>query len=298
MVLITNIVRATVAFTIAVSTASASFPLPRMHIRKDVDELLIHRHAASRTISTHCPHRLLTTPANPAVEAPAAKRSNNPNLLTPGTPVSGLVQAYAGSSSSRKRDDSLGYFSPMISALETWDGLYRRCSRADPGCVPVPFTFTVPDSADELIQIGYEGFDGLILSLVGLYIDHVSWEGSNEDGHWVDYDMSLGAGNTNYLIFADWGQNTTVGTPPTYVEGAAAGWTETSVFSIDPATGALGVHWVNPDGTYASPVFLLYSPSTNMVYVTGDVDLLGTTLGVDDLEPLTLIFSPGELASS
>ncbi|KZP01224.1 hypothetical protein CALVIDRAFT_532838 [Calocera viscosa TUFC12733] len=281
MVVLTNVLRALIALTMAVSTASAAFPLPRMHIRKDVDDVLIHRHAASRT-----------------TKAPLAVRSGASSLLTPGTPVSGLVSAYVGTGSSRKRDDSLGYFSPMTSSLEPYDSLYVRCSRADPGCTPVPFTFTVPDSADELIQIGYEGFDGLILSLVGLYTDHVSWEGNNTDGQWVDYDMSLGAGNSNYVIFADWGQNTAVGTPPTYVEGAAAGWTETSIFSIDPATGILGVYWVNPDGTYADPLYLVYSASLNTVYVTGDVDLLATTVSADDLEPLTLIFSPGATAST
>jgi len=272
-----NLLRALLALTIAVSTASASIPL---HIRKDMDEFSA-RQLGSRTS-----------------KAPPAKRSSTSTTLVPGTAVSGLVQAYTGAASgSRKRQsDSLGYFSPMTSSLEPYDNLYVRCSRAEPGCTPVPFTFTVPASADELIQIGYEGFDGLILSLVGLYLPYTGWDDATNN--WIDYDMSMGTGINNHVQFADWGQNTAVGTPPTYVEGAAAGWTETSVFSIDPATGALGVHWVNPDGTYANPLYLVYSASMNTIYVTGDVDLLAGTVGADDLEPLTLIFTTGELATS
>ncbi|EJU00855.1 hypothetical protein DACRYDRAFT_23161 [Dacryopinax primogenitus] len=268
--LASNLMRALLALAVAVSDCSA------LHIRKDVDGLVQHR-------------------VTRALKAPPVARSSTSTLLIPGTSVNGLVKAYVGSSPSRKRQsDSLGYFSPETTSLEPYDSLYVRCSRAVPGCTPVPFTFTVPDSADELIQIGYEGFEGLILSLVGLYTDHIGWD--DQTNGWIDYDMSLGAGNANYLIFSDWGMNTPVGTPPTYVEGAAAGWTETSVFSIDPATGALGVNWVNPDGSYPD-VYMVYSQSVNMIYVTGDVDLLATTLGVDDLEPLTLIFSTGELAS-
>lgn len=96
-------------------------------------------------------------------------------------------------------------------------------------------------------------------------------------------EMSMGPGNENYGFLLETGSQGPPGTPPN--EGTMS---ETSMFIVDPASGAVSIEWTNPDGSRV-PVYPLWCSGGIPVFaVTGDV-AAGTAALLRDME---LVCSP------
>jgi len=248
--------------------------------KKEVDSLLAlppRLHLPSRTTKAH---RQLP--------------SGTTGQLVPGTQAQGLVGAYTGPQANRRRQDSsVGYFTgSRIVPYSELPHIYCGDESIDDCPQLQYFEFTVPNSATDLIEIqqsgeySYQNGD-YILGLQGSGLDIIGWDDTTMEP--ILYNCSLGAGSSVYvqpaLIYYD---TTPVDSPPVY-DGV---WTETTIWNIDPNTGILGVNWVNTDGNFAD-VFMVFDPSTGDIYVTGDVNVLETTLSIT-VEPITLVFSLGQ----
>ncbi|EIN06211.1 hypothetical protein PUNSTDRAFT_136999 [Punctularia strigosozonata HHB-11173 SS5] len=168
---------------------------------------------------------------------------------TPGYTYTSPIAIWpSGSLPSRKRDGvPLGYL-----------GAYGVTNLASAWT----FTYTEPEIATNVVQLPHPGTP---YRLSGVAIRSGS-------------QVTLGPGNTIYLEL----QNTRASTPagsttPTYVyDTYAIGYAQTTIFSVDPATGKVTVKWVNPDGS--TPTTYLAVSGTG-IYVTGDVSALQSQLG-------------------
>jgi len=225
--------------------------------------------------------------------------SGSTGQLVPGTQAQGTVAAYAGPQANRRRQESsVGYFSgSSVVPYSQLNHIYCANGTDYPPIEDCPlqyFEFTVPESATDLISIQqsgeyvYQNSLPLNLGLQGEYDYMSGWnETTNES---IPFNCSLGPGSTIYVQPALVNFYSTPVDSPPYYDGDA--WLETVIWNIDPNTGVLGVNWVNMDGSFPD-VYMVYNPSTGGIYVTGDVSLLETTLGVS-LELITLVFSLGQ----
>ncbi|KAI9060026.1 hypothetical protein FKP32DRAFT_1083055 [Trametes sanguinea] len=216
---------------------------------------LAHASPASRRAATNA-ERLARglTPARP-------RRLYNPSRTnvarsapsgSPGTVQTGQIGIYpaAGSATTpqRKRDDSLGWLSAYGITTDT--------------SLAWQYQYTEPASTDTVVELNHPGTP---YRLSGVAIRSGS-------------QVTLGPGNAYYLEL----QNTRAHTPAgsassTYVyDTYAIGYAQTTIFAVD-VNGKLSVHWVNPDGSV--PQTYIVAEGNNL-YVTGDLNALGSQLGI------------------
>ncbi|KAI0684223.1 hypothetical protein BC835DRAFT_1422413 [Cytidiella melzeri] len=104
-----------------------------------------------------------------------------------------------------------------------------------------------------------------------------------------DTQPQFGPGNTYHAE----AQNSRASTPAysstsTYVyDTYAIGYTQTTVWVIDPYTGLVTCQWVNSDGSTPTMYFVA---NGGILYITGDVNALETQLGTSDLTPVNVYF--------
>jgi len=92
------------------------------------------------------------------------------------------------------------------------------------------------------------------------------------------YGRDLGLGLKNFHIARHTSLSTTEGETP-FHDTNTASYLETTVFSIDPKTGEIGVEWVNPDGGRLPVQIALRE---ERLYYTGDLSSFREYLGYDD----------------
>ncbi|EJD52135.1 hypothetical protein AURDEDRAFT_111596 [Auricularia subglabra TFB-10046 SS5] len=147
---------------------------------------------------------------------------------------------------------------------------------------PWPFVFARPESAPDGWDVARElqfpssgpADDATRRSWLGvMHISTLLYGG----------EMSMGAGSEHFGFLVETSSQGPPGTP-------ANEWImiETSMFIVDPASGAVSIEWTNPDGSRV-PVYPMWCQGSNPVFaVTGDVALATEALARD----MELICSP------
>ncbi|KAI0634598.1 hypothetical protein C8Q77DRAFT_768669 [Trametes polyzona] len=186
----------------------------------------------------------------------------------PGTVFTGSLGIFpAGTSTTtvRKREDAIGFL-----------GAYGVVA---PGGASWQYQYTRPDSDDTLLELNHPGTP---YRLSGVAIR-------------TGPQVTLGPGNTYYLQLQNSRAHTAAGSSTsTYVyDTYAIGYAQTTIFTVDSATGKLTVHWVNPDGSVPTVYTVL---SGTALYVTGDLTALQQQLGSSaPLTPVDIFFDVPEV---
>ncbi|TFK49700.1 hypothetical protein OE88DRAFT_1809411 [Heliocybe sulcata] len=121
------------------------------------------------------------------------------------------------------------------------------------------FSFRNPSSASDVVELITAGTSTRTVLM------------SYSDGY------TMGSGSTNYLTWAI----TTLSTPAgsrqqgDLTKGPTQ-YSESTIWSIDPSTGAVGAHWVNPDGSTV-PVYFLLGTMTVAGHTTYSLVPVGDT---------------------
>ncbi|KDQ61014.1 hypothetical protein JAAARDRAFT_191135 [Jaapia argillacea MUCL 33604] len=98
---------------------------------------------------------------------------------------------------------------------------------------------------------------------------------------------TLGPQNTVYLRLENTRSTTAAGATSKYVyDTNAIGYAETTIFTVDPDTGDIGIDWFNPDYTALLYIVLYQS----YLYVTGDVSAFEGQIGSTNVQVVDLVF--------
>ncbi|OSD01001.1 hypothetical protein PYCCODRAFT_1436784 [Trametes coccinea BRFM310] len=185
----------------------------------------------------------------------SASRTNAPRALpsgAPGTTQTGIIALYAAGTSPASGA------SPVA-----WMGQYQLAASSQ---LAFPYSFTQPSPSDAAVELNCVNDPGYRL-------------GGMPNG--PRSTAQLGPGNTVFVKFTQTGASTPAGaTAGAFSSGKySVGYAETTIFSIDDATGKITVKWGNPDFTIATQLYQIVYASN--LYLTGDIPLFLAQTGAN-----------------
>ncbi|KAI9060025.1 hypothetical protein FKP32DRAFT_1679313, partial [Trametes sanguinea] len=183
---------------------------------------------------------------------------------SPGTAQNGVIALYTAGTSPTSGATPLA-----------WMGQYQITTFE---ALAFSYTYTQPSPSDALVELNCASDPGYRF-------------GAMPNGPRTS--AQLGPGNNVYVKYTQTGVSTPAGaTAGAFNSGKySVGYVETTIFSIDDATGLITTKWVNPDGTVPPSLYhIIYASS---LYLTGDVNqfLAQTGATMDIIKIVVRIFS-------